>query len=236
MKCTTADPPADFVFNAMISCAIIVFSLPLQFILAWIFDSILFFKPDWNALTLCGPYRTDRVENEIEEMKKTVNLTSAQSFEVLVEKVPLGLGLTWTPDEIGSPQITDISPGNQILKITGATSTAGCDGDCAPTLRPDEQNWQKGGEEINGQDKTVSGLTVNQEVDFLFEGAQALVGSSAQVSDSHTVNLCCGTKANQVPTDELKRVSAMRLQLAYSPKGSINSVIVVVVIVVCLLN
>ena len=47
-KCIAADPPGDFTFNAIIACAIIIFSLPCQFFLSYV-ASFIFMNPDWSS-------------------------------------------------------------------------------------------------------------------------------------------------------------------------------------------
>ena len=49
MKCHAAGPPGDFLFTAMISCAIVIFALPLGLILAYLCESVMYLNPDWNA-------------------------------------------------------------------------------------------------------------------------------------------------------------------------------------------
>ena len=49
MKCHAAGPPGDFLFTAMISCAIIIFVLPLGLMLALLCEEVMYLNPDWNA-------------------------------------------------------------------------------------------------------------------------------------------------------------------------------------------
>ena len=119
MKCNAADPPGDFLFSAMISCAIILFALPIQFILGFIFDSVLFLKPDWSALWLFnkpvdGDDDDDEISNFVKDGEKFVE------FSLVLRKGPLGLGFIFSQDlKAGTSHVTDILPNLQIVKSFG---------------------------------------------------------------------------------------------------------------------
>ena len=138
--------PGDFLFSAMISCAIILFALPIQFILGYIFDSVLFFKPDWSALWLFSkPVHDDDAAAGDDDDDDVLSKEEDQfiEFDVVLKKGPLGLGFILSQDlKAGTSHFTDLLPDLQILKSFGDRNLE--IGDCVVAINGDRiDGWTK---------------------------------------------------------------------------------------------
>lgn len=69
-KCSAADPPGDIAFTAMISCAIIIFSIPLQLFIAFLFEEILCYVPDWDSYFVSRKFQPIEEESDFVIPKK----------------------------------------------------------------------------------------------------------------------------------------------------------------------
>ena len=238
MKCNAADPPGDFLFSAMISCAIIIFALPIQFLLAYIFDTILFFKPDWSALWLCSKPAEDELEEGIDGDNATKQTEEDETeFDIVVKKGSRGIGLGIAQNLISeSFHFTEVLPNLQIIKsfedrkieiedclvaIDGVRIQGWTMAETIKKLSELKENSTVNltlkrlfSTDVNKIDHAVGGLTLDEEVDYIFESATVFLSKPEALAEETSEKQTKGLIA-QIPSMRFHQASLSSVLTQY---------------------